>query len=463
MIGSSEIEEKRSIQGRTREWCVKNLDKQYGHDSYQILSSSMKFCPGFLGFFQHETIILEYVVKKSSEQSAEKKAEPLAYKSGGISYAENSVPSPAFTQTVQIQQPAVRNSFVQQRDFLQSRDDFLEKTSSVSAKNALQMGQLSNQISRQLERFENELSSKMNAIIQSSAEKDVESIVRIRELLEENEFSKSYIENMCARIKQNFTLDELDDFDLIERSVVDWIGESIPCAEKEKKSSPQVVIIVGPTGVGKTTTVAKMGTTICVNYKNNRGEYEKKPVIRMITTDTMRVAAVEQLARWASILEVDVAKAENSDDLKNLCDDYSKNSDYIFIDTSGYSPNDYENIAKMRRILDVKNLNECVYLAVTAGVSSKDFENIIRNYEAFDFKSVIITKCDETASFGRVLSVVAEKQKKISWITTGQDVLNTIQRANPVWFLKKLSGFRVDADHIEEKFGTADKETEKSI
>ena len=93
-------------------------------------------------------------------------------------------------------------------------------------------------------------------------------------------------------------------------------------------------------------------------------------------------------------------------------------------------------------------------------VSAKDLENIIRNYEGFDFKSIIVTKCDETTSFGRVISVLSEKNKPVSWITTGQDVLNTIQRADPKWFLKNLSGFKINAEHIEKKFGTADKETE---
>lgn len=174
----------------------------------------------------------------------------------------------------------------------------------------------------------------------------------------------------------------------------------------------------------------------------------------------MRVAAIEQLKRWAEIINVNVDKAESSEDLKILCDSYVSNSDYIFIDTSGYSPNDYENIAKMRTTLNVKNLNENVYLAITAGVSAKDLENIIRNYEGFDFKSIIVTKCDETTSFGRVISVLSEKNKPVSWITTGQDVLNTIQRADPKWFLKNLSGFKINAEHIEKKFGTADKETE---
>ena len=152
------------------------------------------------------------------------------------------------------------------------------------------------------------------------------------------------------------------------------------------------------------------------------------------------------------------AKAENSEEIKTLYESYASNSDYIFVDTSGYSPNDYENIAKMHTLLDVKNIHESVYLTVSAGVSVEDFENMIRNFEAFNFKSVIITKCDETKSFGRVISVLSERKKNVSWITTGQEVMNTIQRADPMWFVNRLVGLKFDQKDVEKRLGLSDKE-----
>lgn len=436
-----------SITGRSRDECMDKLYDKYG-TNFQVLGCKTRLSAGFLGFFQREQIVLRYQVTNSSLEQSAFTRKVNYHASSGHTRVSSTGGLP-----LQNSSPIIHSH---QDSFLQKRDEFLTKVNPTVTNN-LQIGQLT----KQFDQFKNEMQEQMKTIVQAtSAEKEHSSILKIQELLEENEFTKSYIKKMCSRMKNEFSLEELDDFDYVQTCVADWIGENIPIAFEEKKSAPKVIIIVGPTGVGKTTTVAKMSSRISIDYKKNREKYKYPPRIRMITTDTMRVAAIEQLKRWAEIINVNVDKAESSEDLKILCDSYVSNSDYIFIDTSGYSPNDYENIAKMRTILNVKNLNENVYLAITAGVSAKDLENIIRNYEGFDFKSIIVTKCDETTSFGRVISVLSEKNKPVSWITTGQDVLNTIQRADPKWFLKNLSGFKINAEHIEKKFGTADKETE---
>lgn len=453
MAGNELNNEVLSVTGRSRDECLDKLYRRYG-TNYQILGSKTMLTSGFLGFFQRELIVLRYQVTNSPLPQPSFAAGAPSSSQYSSYNRTSSIGAFPLQQPLQPQgfQPAAQ----QQNSFIQSRDEFLSKAN-PSVTSSLQLGQLT----KQFDQFKAEMQEQMKTIVQAaSAEKDHPSITRIQELLEENEFTKSYIKSICSRMKNEFSLDKLDDFDFVQRQVADWIGEQIPVVTEEKMAAPRVIIIVGPTGVGKTTTIAKMSSEIYAGYKKNKEKHEFVPRIRMITTDTMRVAAEEQLKRWAEIINVETVKAETSEDLKMLCDSYSSNSDYIFIDTSGYSPNDYENIAKMRTILDVKNLNENVYLAVTAGVSAKDFENIIRNYEAFNFKSIIITKCDETTTFGRVLSVLSEKKKPVSWITTGQNILHTIERANACWFLKNLCGFKIDAEHIEKKFGTADKEAE---
>ncbi len=425
-----------TISGKNRDECIDKLYSKYGKN-YEIISSTTRLSKGFLGFCQKEYVLMRYQITNSSLKTTSSSLPNPKIQNYNRFSSSGGIPSSNFLQKPQ----------TSQGDFLQKRDELLNNVVPSGA-SSVQLRGLTNQF----EQFKNEMQEKMNTIIEvTSAEKEHPNILKIQEILEENEFTKSYIKKICSKIKNEFSLDDLEDFDLVQKKVVDWIAESIPISHEETKSIPRVIIIVGPTGVGKTTTVAKMGSRISVDYKHNRDKYKYPPRIRMISTDTMRVAAMEQLKRWAEIINVKVDKAENSDDLKVLCEGYMKDSDYIFIDTSGYSPNDYENIAKMRKILNVKNLNENVYLAITAGVSVKDLENIIRNYEAFNFKSVIVTKCDETSSFGRVISVLSEKNKPISWITTGQEVLNTIQKADPYWFVKMLSGFKIDMEHIQKK------------
>jgi len=139
--------------------------------------------------------------------------------------------------------------------------------------------------------------------------------------------------------------------------------------------------------------------------------------------------------------------------IKKLYDEKRENLDAIFIDTSGYSPNDTENIGKMKAVLDVRGMKPDIYLAVAASTKATDLANIMQNYEQFGYNSVIVTKCDESKQYGNVISVLHEKNKKISYIADGQKVVRDIHRADVVQFLIRLSGFDVDRVHIEDEFG----------
>ena len=155
-------------------------------------------------------------------------------------------------------------------------------------------------------------------------------------------------------------------------------------------------------------------------------------------------------------MNVDVDKAETPDALQKQFEEYKDTLDTLLVDTSGYSPNDYNSIANLRTILNVQGMKPDVYLAVSASTKARDLENIIQSYEVFNFRSVIITKCDETAHLGNVLSVLAEKNKAISYITDGQQVVvdkkAAIRKATVVDFLKNLADFNIDRAHIDDLF-----------
>ena len=208
-------------------------------------------------------------------------------------------------------------------------------------------------------------------------------------------------------------------------------------------------MIVGPTGVGKTTTIAKMAANLILTAKRAG---KPLPEIRMVTLDHTRVGAEEQLRRYGEMMNVEVDKAETPDDVKKIFEMYRKSLDALIIDTSGYSPNDYENIAKLRLLLNVDGLHPDVYLAFMAGTKARDLMTILNNYETFDYNSVIITKCDESSTYGNVISVLAEKNKKISYITDGQQAAKNFEKASVVKFLTRLNDFTIDRVHIDDMF-----------
>lgn len=328
-----------------------------------------------------------------------------------------------------------------------NREKFLKENSDKLI-NA-QISQMTN-INDELHSLMDQMNTKLQSIQTQSPDMH-ESIQRIEELLEKNEFSLSYIRMIEDKIRNSFSLDELEDFDLVQRRVIDWIGESINIAKETVIRPPHVYIIVGPTGVGKTTTLVKLAVQFVKKFaaENNN----TKPEIRFITTDTMRVGAMEQLARWGEVMKIPVLKAERTEDLISIFNENKDNVDAIFIDTSGYSPNDAQHLAQIKMLLDVPGLNPDVYLAATASTKGRDLHNIMKNYEPFGYNSVIITKCDESEQFGNVISVLNERHKNISYITSGQIASRDISKANVIDFLIHLEGFKIDRLHIEEMFG----------
>ena len=326
----------------------------------------------------------------------------------------------------------------------------LEKSRQAILQNSqtLAMNSAINSLSQKMDEMNKQINSMNNTLTTASGELHP-TIKHIEDLMEQNEFTMSYTRMIEEKIKGQFSLEELDDINLVERYVVDWIGETIQIAPQKHFRPPHVIVIIGPTGVGKTTTLAKLAASTILNAKNNN---IPKPKLCIFTIDSMRVGALEQLSRLGDLMDQKVLKAETSDHVKEIYEEYKDHVDYIFVDTGGYSPNDATHIGTMKNVLDV-NMNPDVYLSVTASTKSSDLQTIFRNYEPLAYESVIVTKCDESKQFGNIISVLWEKRKTVSYITDGQIISRNLHPASVIEFLKKLNGFNIDRVHIENKFG----------
>ncbi|MFP4180310.1 MAG: flagellar biosynthesis protein FlhF, partial [Spirochaetaceae bacterium] len=270
----------------------------------------------------------------------------------------------------------------------------------------------------------------------------------IENLLSENDFSHGFISMIIKKMRSELSLDVLEDEEYVQEKVLEWISENIPLYENDNNNNKKkkILILVGPTGVGKTTTIAKLAAIHSIGAK---GEQAKD--VRIITIDNYRIGARQQMKTYADILEVPFAGVENSEDLKNKIALY-KDADLILVDTIGKSPKDYMNLAKMREVLEACGGKAEIHLALSSTTKASDIKEVLQQFEPFGYSSVVLTKLDETMRVGNVISVLWERGKSVSYITNGQGVPDDIERAGVVRFLKTLEGFSLSPETLRNKF-----------
>lgn len=195
---------------------------------------------------------------------------------------------------------------------------------------------------------------------------------------------------------------------------------------------PKVVYFVGPTGVGKTTTIAKIASKLCV---------EDKKRVALLTADTYRIAAAEQLRTYANILEVPFRIVYSPSEVEQAYEEFH-DYDYVLVDTAGHSHHNEEQKNNTNFIIHaVDEIAESeVYLVLSATTKYRDLISIADTYkEMSDFK-IIFTKLDETTCFGNLLNLKIYTGCELSYVTYGQNVPDDIDRFNPQTTVKSILG-----------------------
>lgn len=191
----------------------------------------------------------------------------------------------------------------------------------------------------------------------------------------------------------------------------------------------RVQVFIGPTGVGKTTTIAKLASNYSL-YKNKK--------VGLVTLDTYRIGAVEQLKAYADILNVPFDVIISPKDIPVIMEKMN-DRDIILVDTMGRNSKNMMQLSEIRNYIDELNANG-IHLVVSMTTKNKDLKEIIENYSALNYNSIILTKVDETDSFGSILSSMYYGKVPISYITTGQNVPEDIEKADKEKFIKLILG-----------------------
>ncbi|KAB8138754.1 flagellar biosynthesis protein FlhF [Gracilibacillus oryzae] len=181
----------------------------------------------------------------------------------------------------------------------------------------------------------------------------------------------------------------------------------------------QIVQLVGPTGVGKTTTIAKLAAHCVLNEQQR---------VALITTDTYRIAAIEQLKTYSKILDIPIEVAYSLDDYNQAREKF-KEYDVILVDTAGRNFRDEKYVKELSKVIDLhKEVDTYLVLSLTS--RTRDMEDIYQQFETVPLKQLIFTKKDETAVYGSILNMCLDHNIGIAFITNGQDVPDDIEVAS---------------------------------
>jgi flagellar biosynthesis protein FlhF len=276
----------------------------------------------------------------------------------------------------------------------------------------------------------NELKETLNRLVQnssrdgekkSSREKDEAPLVnRYMDMLRKNDFDNEECRSIIREMKNSISNDDLNDEYKIEKSLKDLLKSRIVTAGPIKVGNKKkIIMFIGPTGVGKTTTMAKLGALYSLREGNR---------VVFITIDNYRIAATEQLKKYAEIMRIPIYAVNDQKEFKSIIN--REKAEIILVDTSGRSHRNQLKISEIKSFADGVEFDFEKVLCVSANTRKSDLNEVFKAFDMVNFDSVIITKVDESSNIGNVVDIADKYHKPISYFTNGQEVPNDIEVAD---------------------------------
>lgn len=204
-----------------------------------------------------------------------------------------------------------------------------------------------------------------------------------------------------------------------------------PQVIKLNQKKPRICFFIGSTGVGKTTTIAKIASLF---------KLEKKAKVALVTSDTYRIAAVEQLKTYANILSLPIRVVYTPIEMEQAVKDYA-DYDLVLVDTAGRSPKNAQQMDELADLLSSVPVEQReVYLVLSATTKYKDLKQIVSIYRDISDYRIVFTKLDETSCYGNILNIRLDTNAALSYVTCGQIVPDDLGMLNAQAIAKQLLG-----------------------
>lgn len=273
---------------------------------------------------------------------------------------------------------------------------------------------------------------KVYNIIKDEDENISELVKEYLSRLRNNEVEEEIVLSIKEKINNSLTIQMQEDENIVRNFIHNILLEFFPKDDHMDINSKKVMIFVGPTGVGKTTTLAKLAALYSLS-KNKK--------VAFITSDTYRIAAVEQLRTFSEIIGIPISVIYSPLEFVDAIERY-KNKDIIMVDTAGRSHKDKYQLMELKPLLNT-DIDSQVYLVISATTKMADCREIIKSYNFLQDYKLLFTKIDETSSTGILLNAAYITKKPLSYVTIGQNVPDDIEIADINKIIYSLLGERV--------------------
>ncbi|MBU8729288.1 flagellar biosynthesis protein FlhF [Cytobacillus oceanisediminis] len=365
---------------------MKQIRMELGNDAV-ILNSRVVYTGGVLGFFKKRNIEVMAALDANQESEQKPSVKPAAVQDHSDDYKGNAEDA--------------------QFSSLKTSDELIREISS-------------------LKQMMSSLASSNQAIPVHP-----EAIRKAQFILDEQEIDKSVQDHVLQALLEKWYLRGANAKD----SEIDaWLHEELIKQIEDIpfegiSFSKKYINVAGPTGVGKTTTLAKMAAECVIKHRKKAA---------FITADTYRIAAIDQLKTYASILNMPLEVCYTIEDFRQAADKL-KEFDVVLIDTAGRNFRNKQYVEDLKNVIDFENEME-TFLVLSLTSKQKDMEEIYNQFSIIDIDKLIFTKADETSTYGSMYNIIHKYKKGAAYITNGQDVPDDILMAGPEAIVKQLMG-----------------------
>lgn len=252
-----------------------------------------------------------------------------------------------------------------------------------------------------------EMKNILKGIVKNNGNENSNHNSELYKTLEKYDLEDNVIEEIINRI--NLENDEIEEMEKLKKV----LGSMIEVSEINEEG---VIVLIGPTGVGKTTTIAKLAGRFALIEKKKIG---------LITVDTYRIGAVEQLKTYADIMNIPFKVVFSIKDIETAVESM-RDCDVVLVDTTGRSSKNKMQISELRAFIDKTN-SKNLHLVMSCTTKNKDIKSIVEGYKVLNYNNIIVTKLDETTTYGSILNILKEAKKPLSYVSIGQNVPDDIK------------------------------------